>query len=151
MKHFVPSLVVMSLLLLMTLALPAGAVDPDEILPDPQLEARARDISADLRCLVCQNQTIDDSHSGLARDLRRIVRERLSAGDSNDQVRSFMVQRFGHYILLKPPFQSDTLALWILPFVALAGAGAMFLGFVRRHRPMDEALRDGANEDDTTT
>jgi cytochrome c-type biogenesis protein CcmH len=109
-------------LLLLLLPAPAFAVQPDEILPDPQLEQRAREISADLRCLVCQNQSIDDSNATLAKDLRVLVRERLKAGESDDQIRAFLVARYGNFILLKPPFAWDTLLLWLSPF-ALLGLG----------------------------
>ena len=102
----------------------AMAVQPDEILPDAKQESRAREISAELRCLVCQNQSIDDSDAGLARDLRLLVRERIKAGDSNDQVREFLVQRYGDFILLKPPFKMETLLLWLTPAAVLV-AGAL--------------------------
>jgi len=104
--------------------LPAAAVQPDEILPNPQLESRARALSAQLRCLVCRNETIDDSNASLARDLRLIVRERLQAGDSDRQILDFMVARYGRYILLKPPFWSSAVLLWLFPpllFFAVAG------------------------------
>ena len=100
----------------------AHAVTPQEILPDKALEARARDISAGLRCLVCQNQSIDDSDAPLAHDLRVLVRERLTAGDSDTQVREFVVARYGDFVLLKPPFSAATLLLWLMPLLALAGA-----------------------------
>ncbi|MDQ8697252.1 cytochrome c-type biogenesis protein CcmH [Hyphomicrobium sp. LHD-15] len=100
----------------------AQAVTPQEILPDKALEARARDISAGLRCLVCQNQSIDDSDAPLAHDLRVLVRERLTAGDSDTQVREFVVARYGDFVLLKPPFSAATLLLWLMPLLALAGA-----------------------------
>ena len=108
-------------------ALPAHAVQPDEILKDPVLEARARDISAGLRCLVCQNQSIDDSAAPLARDLRLIVRERLQAGDSDASVRNYLVARYGDFVLLKPPLEPDTLLLWGMPFVVLIVGGAALL------------------------
>jgi cytochrome c-type biogenesis protein CcmH len=112
----------------------ALAVQPGEILADPKLESRARDISAELRCLVCQNQSIDDSDAALARDLRLLVRERLKAGDSDTQVRDYLVARYGDFILLKPPFKTETLLLWLTPFaVLLAGAGALF-ALTRRRR-----------------
>jgi cytochrome c-type biogenesis protein CcmH len=124
----------------------ALAVQPDEILRDPALEARARSISAELRCLVCQNQSIDDSDAGLARDLRLMVRERLQAGDSDAQVESFLVQRYGDFILLKPPFKSETLLLWLAPlFVLLGGAAALF-AFSRRRRPATDASALSAAE-----
>jgi cytochrome c-type biogenesis protein CcmH len=98
------------------------AVTPQEVLSDKALEARARDISAGLRCLVCQNQSIDDSDAPLAHDLRVLVRERLTAGDSDDQVRDFIVARYGDFVLLKPPFSAATLLLWLMPLLALAAA-----------------------------
>ncbi len=103
----------------------AGAVEPDEILADPVLEARARDISTELRCLVCQNQSIDDSDAPLARDLRILVRERLVAGDSNAEIRSFLVARYGEFVLLKPTMSLANLLLWLTaPVVLLIGAAA---------------------------
>ena len=106
-------------LFLSALAFAAQAVMPDEMLKDPVLESRAREISQNLRCLVCQNQSIDDSNAPLAKDLRVIVRERLTAGDSNEQVVGYVVQRYGNYVLLKPPFQGDTALLWLLPFILM--------------------------------
>ncbi len=124
-----------SLLAALALAasVPAGAVQPGEVLRDPALERRARDISAELRCLVCQNQSIDDSDAPLARDLRVLVRERLTVGDSNEQVRDFVVQRYGEFVLLRPPFGLHTLWLWATPVVVLA-AGALGLLAARRNR-----------------
>ncbi|MEO1283023.1 MAG: cytochrome c-type biogenesis protein [Pseudomonadota bacterium] len=98
------------------------AVQPDEILADQKLEARARVLSAELRCLVCQNQSIDDSDAPLARDLRLLVRERLKEGDTNSQVLDFVVQRYGEFVLLKPPFGMHTLILWLGPVFVLLGA-----------------------------
>jgi len=97
----------------------AFAVEPDEILPDPTLEARARAISSELRCLVCQNQSIDDSNAPLARDLRLLVRERLKAGDSDGEVLRFVEDRYGEFVLLRPPLSWHTLLLWIAPVLAL--------------------------------
>ncbi len=117
----------------MSLFAPAArAVMPGEVLPDAALEARARNLSAELRCLVCQNQSIDDSAAPLARDLRMLVRERLVLGDTDEQVLSYLVARYGNYVLLKPPLQSDTLVLWIGPGLILALAGAVFAAYVRR-------------------
>lgn len=116
----------------------ACAVQPGEILSDPALETRARGISAELRCLVCQNQSIDDSDADLARDLRLIVRERLTQGDTDAQVRDYLVRRYGDFILLKPPFKSETLLLWLAPALVLAGGGAALLLLARRRRA-DEA------------
>lgn len=110
---------VMLLLLLSLWSAPALAVQPDEILDDPKLEARARDISAGLRCLVCQNQSIDDSNAPLARDLRLLVRERLKAGDSDEQVIDFVVARYGEFALLRPRFTPHNYALWLAPPVLL--------------------------------
>src|SRR4249919_1008157 len=100
--------------LLIVLAAPEGArsVQPDEMLKDPALETRARDLSRELRCMVCQNQSIDDSEAPLARDLRLLVRERLTKGDSNQQVLNFLVSRYGEFVLLKPPFEKHALVLW---------------------------------------
>lgn len=102
---------------------PAFAVQPDEILPDARLEQRARKISEGLRCLVCQNESIDDSGASLAKDLRVLVRERLKAGDSDAQIRAYLVARYGNFILLKPPFEWDTALLWLSPFALLALGG----------------------------
>jgi cytochrome c-type biogenesis protein CcmH len=111
---------------------PALAVQPDEQLDDPVLEARARDISAGLRCMVCQNQSIDDSNAPLARDLRLLVRERLQEGDTDQEVRDYLVQRYGDFILLKPRFASYTLLLWLTPAaVLLIGAVVAFRRFRR--------------------
>lgn len=98
----------------------AHAVTPGEMLPDPALEARARAITGELRCLVCQNQSIDDSNAPLARDLRLLVRERLKQGDTDEGVRSFLVARYGDFVLLKPPVGASTAILWATPFVLLA-------------------------------
>jgi len=112
---------------------PAVAVQPDEILKDPALEARARVLSRELRCMVCQNQSIDDSEAPLARDLRVLVRERLTAGDSDSQVVDFLVARYGEFVLLKPRFAWHNVVLWVTPAAALlAGAIAMFVAAMRR-------------------
>jgi cytochrome c-type biogenesis protein CcmH len=103
----------------------AAAVQPDEQLADPALEARAREISAGLRCLVCQNQSIDDSDAPLARDLRILVRQRLEAGDSDAMVKDFLVARYGDFVLLKPPFSTSTLLLWLTPLLVLGAGAAM--------------------------
>jgi cytochrome c-type biogenesis protein CcmH len=112
---------------------PAAAVEPDEILADKALEARARDISRNLRCLVCQNQSIDDSNADLARDLRVLVRERLTAGETNDQVVAFIAARYGDFVLLRPPFKPITWLLWLGPAILLLlGAVAVVVWFRRR-------------------
>ena len=102
---------------------PARAVQPDEIMSDPAKELRARDLSRELRCMVCQNQSIDDSEAPLARDLRLLVRERIAAGDSDAQVIDFLVARYGEFVLLKPRLNPQTWLLWLLPPLALAGGG----------------------------
>ena len=126
-----------ALFLVLALTLAAGpvlAVQPQEMLADPQLEHRAREISKNLRCLVCQNQSIDDSDADLARDLRVLVRERLKAGDSDTQVVDFVVKRYGDFVLLRPPVKENTLVLWAGPAViALLGVLAVF-AFYRRRR-----------------
>ena len=118
---------------------PALAVQPDEVLSDPALETRARALSRELRCMVCQNQSIDDSDAPLARDLRLLVRDRLKAGDSDAQVLGFLTARYGQFVLLRPHFGVDTMLLWLAPVGVLAiGAIALVL-FARRRR-------DGAGE-----
>lgn len=125
------------------MAWPALAVTPDEVLKDPALEARARDISAGLRCMVCQNQSIDDSDADLARDLRVIVRERLLAGDTNEQVFAYLVARYGEFVLLKPVFSFRNALLWSVPGIGIAG-GLIFILFARRRRtqPAGDALSE---------
>jgi cytochrome c-type biogenesis protein CcmH len=129
---------VLALLLTLWLAAPAFAVNPDEVLADPALEARARAISATLRCLVCQNESIDDSNADLARELRLIVRERLVAGDSDDEVLQYLVDRYGEYVLLKPVFASHTLVLWAAAPLVLVIGGIAIVIAARRKRAMSE-------------
>ena len=109
----------------------AFAVEPNERLSDPALEARARNISRSLRCLVCQNESIDESGADLARDLRILLRERIAAGDSDDAARAFIVARYGNFVLLRPPVMAATWALWFGPFALLA-IGAAGLLLIRR-------------------
>lgn len=123
------------LALLLSLASFAHAVQPDEVLPDPALEARARTLSAELRCLVCQNQSIDDSDASLAKDIRVLIRERISKGETNDQVRDFLVSRYGDFILLKPPFKTETLLLWLSAPITLLLGGLAVVMASRRRRP----------------
>ena len=120
--------------LMTALAAPAAlAVQPDEVMSDPARESRARELSRELRCMVCQNQSIDDSDAPLARDLRLLVRERIASGDSDSQVIDFLVARYGEFVLLKPRFNSRTLLLWLLPPLALAGGGlALWVNMRRR-------------------
>lgn len=110
----------------------AGAVEPDERLDDPVLEQRAREISQQLRCVVCQNQSIDESDAPLARDLRLIIRERLVEGDNDEQVIGFVVDRYGDFVLLKPPFQADTYLLWFGPFIIFLMGGLLVFYYFRK-------------------
>ena len=123
------------LLLLGLAAAPARAVLPGEMLADPVLESRAREIGKGLRCLVCQNQSIDDSDADLARDLRLLVRQRLVAGDSDSQVIDYVVSRYGDFVLLKPPFKGTTYALWLGPGLIAALGLLAVVAFFRRRRP----------------
>ena len=121
----------------------AYAVQPDEIMSDPAREARARDLSRELRCMVCQNQSIDDSEAPLARDLRLLVRERIAAGDSDAEVIDFLVARYGEFVLLKPRLERHTLLLWLLPPLVLAGGGvALWMHSRRRARSAAADDRD---------
>jgi cytochrome c-type biogenesis protein CcmH len=115
-----------------SIAAPALAVQPDEILADPVLESRARELSRELRCMVCQNQSIDDSDAPLARDLRLLVRERLKAGDGDRQVLDFLTARYGQFVLLKPRFAWDTAVLWLAPLAVLLLGGLGLLSLLRR-------------------
>ena len=129
-----------AVVLILLFASPALALSPDEILDDPVLEQRARDISAGLRCLVCQNQSIDDSDADLARDLRVLVRERLVAGDSDEAVRQYLVDRYGEYVLLNPRVGSHTIVLWVAaPVLLIGGLGALFV-VGRRRKVVDAGL-----------
>jgi cytochrome c-type biogenesis protein CcmH len=119
-------------LCLLLSALPAAAVQPDEVLADPGLEARARDIGRDLRCPVCQGETIDDSNAPISRDLRLLVRERLMAGDSNDAVIDYVVARYGEFVLFKPRATGSGLILWLAGPVVLLLGGAMAIAVTRR-------------------
>jgi cytochrome c-type biogenesis protein CcmH len=123
------------LYLMLAAGSPAFAVQPDEVLPDPALEARARALSQELRCLVCQNQSIDDSDALLARDLRVLLRERLKNGDSDKQVLDFLVARYGEFVLLRPPFNWHTMLLWLAPGLLLVTGGlVLFVAGRRRSR-----------------
>jgi cytochrome c-type biogenesis protein CcmH len=129
-----------ALLIALLLAAPVAALSPEEILPDPVLEQRARDISAGLRCLVCQNQSIDDSDADLAKDLRVLVRERLVAGDSDEAVRQFLVDRYGEYVLLNPRVGGHTILLWVAaPVLLIAGLGTLFV-VGRKRRTVESGL-----------
>jgi cytochrome c-type biogenesis protein CcmH len=128
---------VFELALFVALALgsaPALAVQPNEVMKDPALETRARSLSEELRCLVCQNQSIDDSDAPLARDIRILIRQRIASGESNDAVRAYLVSRYGDFILLKPPFKPATILLWLSPGLVLGSAVAAAL-YARRRAP----------------
>jgi cytochrome c-type biogenesis protein CcmH len=152
--------VLFSLLALFLAAAPAWAVQPDEVLKDPVLEQRARNISAGLRCLVCQNQSIDDSDAPLAKDLRLLVRDRLKSGDTNAEVKEYVVARYGEFVLLRPVFGIHTLLLWLTPLLVLAfGALGLTLTLRRRRstaavsgltREEQEALARVLQEQDTS-
>lgn len=114
--------------------MPAFAVNPDEVLKNPVLEERARDLSAQLRCMVCQNQSIDDSNAELAKDLRVLVRERITAGDSDEQVVNYLVSRYGEFVLLKPRLSAQTIALWAMPAVLFVIGGFAVYRLLRRSR-----------------
>lgn len=133
-------------LLLAALITPAHAVQPDEVLKDPALEHRAREISAELRCLVCQNQSIDDSDAPLAKDLRLIVRERLEKGDSDNAVLAYVVARYGEFVLLRPVFALHTLLLWLTPLLAVLLGGIGIWRLARRRRPAPTRHLSAAEE-----
>jgi cytochrome c-type biogenesis protein CcmH len=133
-------------LLLTSLTLPAFAVQPDEVLDDPALEQRARELSAKMRCVVCQNQSIDDSDAPLARDLRLLIRERLVKGDSNDQIVDFLVARYGDFVLLKPRLNAKTIALWAGPFLILLLG--MFIVWRQRRIVKATAPESGLSDDE---
>ena len=137
-----PRLRAILIALLALIAAPALAVQPDEVMKDPALEARARALSAELRCMVCQNQSIDDSDAPLARDIRLLIRDRIGAGASNEAVKTYLVSRYGDFILLKPPFKLDTLLLWLsAPLTLLVGLFAVL--HARRRAPAaTEALTE---------
>jgi len=124
-----------TLLAVLLLSVPALAVEPSEMLKDPALEARAREIGRALRCVVCQSQAIDDSNAEVAHDMRRAVRERLTAGDSDQQVMDYMVARYGDFVLLKPPFKEGTWVLWLgAPLLLLLAGGALPLAARKKRR-----------------
>lgn len=127
-------LLAMALIAILALSPVAFAVQPDEIMSDPAKEARARALSREYRCMVCQNQSIDDSDAPLARDLRLLVRERIAAGDSDAQVTDFLVTRYGEFVLLKPRVSRETLLLWLIPPLALAGGALALWVHMRRRR-----------------
>jgi cytochrome c-type biogenesis protein CcmH len=135
------------LFLLPTLAL---AVDPDEILNDPALEARAREIGKELRCVTCQSQSIDDSNAPLAKDLRLIVRERLVAGDTNEEVIAFVTDRYGDYVRLKPAMRADTALLWLAPLLAFSAAGTVVFFYFRDLKQKAATMTQDDNEEEAS-
>jgi cytochrome c-type biogenesis protein CcmH len=134
--------IIAAILLSVIVARPAFAVQPDEVLADPVLESRARTLSAELRCMVCQNQSIDDSDADLAKDLRVLVRERLTAGDTDEQVLDFIVSRYGEFVLLKPRLSGRNAILWGAPVVLLIGGALLAVFTVRARRRGAERLSD---------
>ncbi len=128
----------LALLFALTPVVGVAAVSPDEQLSDPKLEARAREVSKELRCMVCQNESIDDSDAELAKDLRMLVRKRILAGDTNAEVKQYLVARYGEFVLMKPPFQPATWLLWLGPGVILLGGGIGVILFLRRSSRRDE-------------
>ena len=137
---------ILAALTLSLAALPALAVQPDEVLKDPAMEARARVISEGLRCLVCQNQSIDDSDAPLAKDLRVLVRDRLKAGDTNQEAEDFIVRRYGEFVLLRPVFGLHTLLLWATPLLAVLLGGFGIWRLARRRAPPPERRLSPAEE-----
>jgi len=146
----------LALLLVLLSALPSVAVQPDEMLDDPALEQRARALSQIVRCVVCQNESIDSSQASIARDLRRLIRERLLAGDSDQEVLDYLAARYGSFILLEPPFDPSTWLLWGAPVLVLLLGAALLVATLRRRRAgeaaplsaeeerrLDELLRGG--------
>ncbi len=130
------------LVALAALALTAGASDPAERLKDPAQEARARTLFKEVRCLVCQNESIDDSEAQLAGDLRRIVREQVKAGRSDGEIRAFLVARYGEFVLLKPRFSAGNAALWLTPLGVLLVGGGLMIGLLRRRAAPETELSE---------
>jgi len=135
------------ILLFVLAAAPALAVQPDEVLKDPALESRARALSGQLRCLVCQNQSIDDSDAPLARDLRLLIREHLVKGETDEQVMNYVVARYGDFVLLKPRLTRETLLLWGTPFAVLLAASLALLLRRRRSAAPEQPLSDAEREE----
>jgi cytochrome c-type biogenesis protein CcmH len=144
MKHHVPALV----LALTLIATPLLAVQPDEVLSDPALEARARTLSKDLRCLVCRNENIDDSNADLARDIRLLVRERLVAGDTDAAAMAYIVDRYGEYVLLNPTSKGANLILWIAGPAMLLLGGGVAVAYIRKRRGAGDPAASELSEDE---
>ncbi|MCA3442716.1 MAG: cytochrome c-type biogenesis protein CcmH [Rhodobacter sp.] len=136
------------LALVLLAAAPAGAVQPDEVLPDPALEARARALSQGLRCPVCRNESIDESHADVARDLRLVLRERLVAGDSDDEAVAFIVARYGEYVLLNPTTGGSNLLLWLAGPAMLGAGGLIAALYLRRRSRAGETTPEALSEAD---
>ncbi|MEA1941716.1 MAG: cytochrome c-type biogenesis protein [Pseudomonadota bacterium] len=148
MSRFLSAIMTGLVLALAAASAPATASPgPEERMEDPQLEARARTLYDQLRCVVCQSQSIDDSNAPLAADLRAVVRERLLAGDSNAEVKAYLQERYGDYVLMLPPVQGNTLALWLLPLIVLAGGGTAIVLFVRSQKRRAASDADAADDD----
>jgi cytochrome c-type biogenesis protein CcmH len=143
-SHFFSRILVA--LFILFAAFPAFAVNPDEVLADPALEARARSLSAELRCMVCQNQSIDDSNADLAKDLRLLVRERISDGDTDEEVLNYIVSRYGEFVLLKPRLSLRTILLWGAPVLLVAAGGVALTVFARRRAGKPTGSRLTAEE-----
>jgi cytochrome c-type biogenesis protein CcmH len=145
-------LALLALLCLVAIPHIAVAVEPGEMLKDPKLEARARELSSELRCMVCQNESIDESQATLAHDLRVLIRQRIAAGESNQQVRDYLVSRYGDFILLKPPFKLETLLLWGTPLLLLfCGGGAILLSLGRRAPSLKPASLSATEQEKLAT
>ncbi|WP_425045502.1 cytochrome c-type biogenesis protein [Primorskyibacter sp. S87] len=140
--------IILASLAAILLSVPAHAVQPDEVLEDPALEARARELSKDLRCLVCRNESIDESNADLARDLRLLVRERLVEGDSNEEVIDFVVDRYGEYVLLRPTTSGANWMLWAAGPIMLLIAGGMGFVYLRRREQAPRSAEAGLSEDE---
>ncbi len=138
---------VIALTLALLVAMPSFAVEPDEILDDPVLEERARDLSAELRCLVCRNESIDESNAELARDLRLLVRERLLAGDADDEVIAFLVERYGEYVLLRPSTSGSSILLWLAGPLMLLIAVGVGIGYIRGRKLATDPVEALSAED----
>jgi cytochrome c-type biogenesis protein CcmH len=136
-----------ALALALLVAMPSFAVQPDEILDDPVLEDRARDLSAELRCLVCRNESIDESNAELARDLRLLVRERLLAGDTDDEVIAFLVERYGEYVLLRPSTSGSSILLWLAGPLMLLIAVGVGIGYIRGRKLATDPVEALSAED----
>lgn len=127
-------------LLLLSLSAPVIAAPVADTFPNPAIEARARVLQRQLRCLVCQGESIDESGATLAADLRHLVRQQIADGKSDSQIKDYLVARYGDFILMQPPLQGDTYALWLAPFIVLLGAGGIAFWVIRRARPSDTSL-----------